>query len=70
MTHSVSRSDRLAGTWPPTARWLERLARALGELVGSMAPDRETVESLDMYMSREWLDEFERQSEKRHDAER
>jgi hypothetical protein len=32
-----------------------------------VAPDRGTVESLDMHMSREWLDEFERQSKERQD---
>jgi len=62
--HSVSRSDRLT-VWPSTARWLEGIARTAIAVVRRVARNpRIEAESSDLYMSREWLEEFERRSAK------
>jgi hypothetical protein len=69
MSHSVSRSDRLTAAWPPAARWLEWLARTLAAAVSRVASERAASDdTMEMYMSREWLEEFEKRFAK-HDGD-
>jgi hypothetical protein len=47
--------------WPPPARWLEGVARTLIAFVRRVARNpRIEAESSGVYMSRDWLAEFER----------
>jgi len=49
--------------WPSTARWFEEVAQTLLAVVNRVARTRRMdAESSDLYMSCEWLEEFERRS--------
>jgi hypothetical protein len=69
MIHSVSNTDHAAAPWSVTRRWADWLGRAGAVVVhhgwrlwgsANAAPD--------MWMSREWLDEYERRSPKHPEA--
>ena len=69
MTHSVPNSDRFAAPWALTSRWvdcfcetsaavLRRARRVCG--LGNDMPE--------LWMSQEWLEEYERRSRKQPDG--
>lgn len=65
MIHSVPSADRVAAPWPSAGRWLDRLVQAATAVARwALRLCGLGTEMPEMRMSRDWLEEHERQSRK------